>query len=150
MALLFAVLAGTSLGYAFERGDMCFHSTLRGLFRTPKQLDLFRAYIVILLVATPLVSGMKALGWITPWIPPFAWKANIVGGVIFGVGMVVASSCITGLFYKLGHGMLGTLVGDNVFTLVGEDVTPAPYNQPPFLPSGDTASDNVTVTATAP
>jgi uncharacterized membrane protein YedE/YeeE len=111
MLIIFAILAGTSLGYALERGDMCFHSTLRGLFRTPKQLDLFRAYIVMLLVATPLVSAMKALGWITPWIPPFAWQANLVGGVIFGVGMVVASSCITGLFYKLGHGMLGTLLG---------------------------------------
>ena len=28
----------------------------------------------------------------------------------FGAGMVVASTCVTGLFYKLGHGMLGTLV----------------------------------------
>ncbi len=46
--------------------------------------------------------------------------------------------------------LLGTLVGDNVFILVGEDVTPAPYNQPPFLPSGDTDSDSITVTATAP
>ncbi|MBT3712964.1 MAG: YeeE/YedE family protein, partial [Anaerolineae bacterium] len=46
-----------------------------------------------------------------PWIPPFAWGANIFGGLIFGVGMVVASSCVTGLFFKLGHGMLGTLVG---------------------------------------
>ena len=45
---------------------------------------------------------------------------------------------------------LGTLVGDNVFTLVGEDVTPAPYNQPPFQPSGDTDSDSMTVAASAP
>jgi len=53
----------------------------------------------------------RSLGWIDPWIPPFPWLANIVGGLIFGVGMVVASSCITGFFYKLGHGMLGILVG---------------------------------------
>ena len=33
---------------------------------------------------------------------------------------------------------LGTVVGDNTFTLIGEDVTPAPYNQPPYSPSGDT------------
>ncbi len=45
---------------------------------------------------------------------------------------------------------LGTLVGSNVFTIVGEDVTPAPYNQPPFAPSGDTATDDCTVTASAP
>ncbi len=46
MPLLFALIAGTTLGYAFERGDMCFHSTLRGLFRRPRQLDLFRAYLL--------------------------------------------------------------------------------------------------------
>ncbi len=111
MPVILAILSGTSLGYAFERGDMCFHSTLRGLFRTPKQLDLFRAYILTLLIATPLVYGLQVLGWIDPWIPPFTWQANIIGGLIFGVGMVIASSCITGFFYKLGHGMLGVLVG---------------------------------------
>ncbi|NJN82902.1 MAG: YeeE/YedE family protein, partial [Caldilineaceae bacterium] len=41
----------------------------------------------------------------------FAWPANVLGGLIFGVGMVVASSCITGFFYKLGHGMLAVLIG---------------------------------------
>ena len=30
---------------------------------------------------------------------------------MIGVGMVVASSCVSGLFYKLGSGMLGTLAG---------------------------------------
>ena len=111
MPIFLAFLSGSSLGYAFERGDMCFHSTLRGIFRTPKQLDLFRAYILALLVATPLIYLMRVLGWINPWIPPFVLGANIIGGLIFGIGMVVASSCITGLFYKIGHGMLGGLVG---------------------------------------
>jgi uncharacterized membrane protein YedE/YeeE len=110
MTVILAILSGLGLGYIVERGDLCFHSTLRGLVRVPRQFDLFRAYLLALLIATPLISGMRALGWIEPWIPPFAWSANIVGGVIFGVGMVVAASCITGLFYKLGHGMLGTLV----------------------------------------
>jgi len=45
---------------------------------------------------------------------------------------------------------LASLVGSNVFTITGVDVTPAPYNQPPFAPSGDTDTDSVTITATAP
>jgi len=108
--IILAIVNGLGLGYIIERGDLCFHSTLRGLVRQPRQLALFRAYLLTLLIATPLVWTMISLGWITPWIPPFTWPANIVGGVIFGIGMVVASTCITGLFYKLGHGMLGTLV----------------------------------------
>jgi uncharacterized membrane protein YedE/YeeE len=111
MGILLAFMTGAGLGYVIERGDFCFHSTLRGLVSVPRQLDLFRAYLLALLVAVPLVNGLIAVGWIEPWIPPFAWQANISGGLIFGVGMVVAATCITGLFYKLGHGMLGTLVG---------------------------------------
>ncbi len=45
---------------------------------------------------------------------------------------------------------LGSLVGQNQFTLVAVDVTPVPYNQPPYSPAGDVASDQCTVTATAP
>ena len=111
MSILLAIITGSSLGYALERGDFCFHSTLRNLFQKPKNTDLLRAYILTLLIATPAVHSMRSFGWIDPWIPPFAWQANIFGGLIFGAGMVVAASCITGLFYKLGHGMLGTLVG---------------------------------------
>ncbi|MFZ0548464.1 MAG: YeeE/YedE family protein [Candidatus Promineifilaceae bacterium] len=111
MAIILAVICGVGLGYIIERGDFCFHSTLRGLVRKPPELDLFRAYLLTLLVAVPLVQGMRLLGWIDPWIPPFNLQANLLGGTLFGVGMVTASSCITGLFYKLGHGMLGALVG---------------------------------------
>lgn len=110
VTIALAVLAGLGLGYIIERGDFCFHSTLRGLVRRPLQVDLFRAYLVTLLVATPLVQGFIALGWIEPWMAPWAWQANLVGGLIFGVGMVVAQTCVTGMFYKLGHGMLGALM----------------------------------------
>jgi hypothetical protein len=45
---------------------------------------------------------------------------------------------------------MGSLVGANVFTLHVEDVTPPPYNQPPYPASGDTASDGCTIYAVAP
>ena len=45
---------------------------------------------------------------------------------------------------------LGSVLGDNTFSLVAEDVTPAPYNQPPYAPAGDTDSAQCVVTAAAP
>jgi len=45
---------------------------------------------------------------------------------------------------------LGSLIGDNVFLLTAEDVTPAPYNQPPYPAAGDTDTAGCTVTAAAP
>jgi len=122
MGIVLAIFAGVGVGYILERGDFCFHSTWRGFARRPRQLDLFRAYLFTLLISVPLVRGMMALGWIAPWVPPFAWRANVVGGLIFGFGMVAASSCITGLFYKLGHGMMGVLVG-LVFWALGDVLT---------------------------
>jgi len=69
------------------------------------------------------------------------WRAgwtNLSSGEVFST------------FWNQSLPALGSLVGSNVFTLFGEDVTPAPYNQPPFAPSGDTDSDACTVTATSP
>ncbi|MDX1418159.1 MAG: YeeE/YedE thiosulfate transporter family protein [Candidatus Promineifilaceae bacterium] len=111
MGLILAIIAGLGIGFIFERGDFCFHSTWRGFTRRPRRLDLFRAYMVTMLIAIPLVQGMIYLGWIDPWIPPFAWQANLIGGFVFGTGMVIGATCITGLFYKLGHGMVGVLIG---------------------------------------
>ena len=53
-------------------------------------------------------------------------------------------------FWNQSLPALGSLVGNNVFTIIGADVTPAPYNQPPFAPAGDTDNDACTVVATSP
>jgi len=44
----------------------------------------------------------------------------------------------------------GSSTGANVAVLVVEDVTPAPYNLPPYPPAGDTATASCTVTGIAP
>lgn len=108
--LLLAIALGLALGYVLQRGDMCFHSLWRRLTGRPTETSLFRAYLLLLLIATPIVQGLIALGYINPYIPPLVWQANLVGGLLFGIGMVVASTCITGMFYKLGHGMIGMLL----------------------------------------
>jgi len=41
---------------------------------------------------------------------------------------------------------LGSLIGDNIFTLEVEDVTPAPWNQPPYPASGSQATGECMVT----
>jgi len=44
----------------------------------------------------------------------------------------------------------GSFIGTTVAVLVAEDVTPSPYNQPPYPPSGDTGTDSCTLTGIAP
>jgi hypothetical protein len=45
---------------------------------------------------------------------------------------------------------MAKLVGLNVFRLAVQDVTPSPYNQPPYPPAGETDIDDCTMTAQAP
>lgn len=45
---------------------------------------------------------------------------------------------------------LGSMIGANRFTLTAEDITPAPYNQPPYPAAGYQATDACTVTGVAP
>jgi len=45
---------------------------------------------------------------------------------------------------------LPSMVGDTVFELVAQDVTAAPYNQPPYPPAGSVAAADCTVTGVAP
>ena len=70
-----------------------------------------------------------------------SWKAGYTN-------VAAGSSYITAWNQNLPA--LGTLVGDNLFELVAEDVTPSPYNQPPYPMSGDTDTDSCLVTGVAP
>jgi len=45
---------------------------------------------------------------------------------------------------------ISKVIGDNTFTLYGYDVTPSPFNQPPYAPAGDTDNNNCVVTGMAP
>jgi hypothetical protein len=45
---------------------------------------------------------------------------------------------------------LGSVIGENLFLMLAEDVTPAPYNQPPYPPAGDTDTAYCTVTGVSP
>lgn len=110
MTILLAVFAGGALGFVLARGDFCFHSTWRRLFGDPAETSLVRAYVVLLVVSTPIVQIFLATDVIDPFIPGFAPGAAIGGGLLFGAGMVVAKTCISGMFYKLGAGMVGMTV----------------------------------------
>ena len=65
----------------------------------------------------------------------FVPVANIVGGLVIGVGMVVAITCVSGLFYKLGSGMAGAIVGLGGW-IVGELVARRVHLPGPSVLSG--------------
>jgi hypothetical protein len=40
---------------------------------------------------------------------PLVWGANLLGSFVFGVGMVIAGGCASGVTYRTGEGMVGAL-----------------------------------------
>jgi probable HAF family extracellular repeat protein len=60
-----------------------------------------------------------------------SWKS---GQVVLGAG----NSYTTTFNQRLPYA--GALIGTNSFTLIAEDTTSSPYNQPPYPPAGDTGT----------
>lgn len=112
-------LAGLVFGYVLARSNMCFHSAWRGLYE--RRYALAKAWALSIAIGTVGLALVFSFG---PWNGlnrglPFRPVDNIVGGIVFGIGLVVAATCASGLFYKLGSGMLGAAFG-LVFWAFGE------------------------------
>lgn len=99
------------MGYVLQRGQLCFHAAWSGLLQ--RSYGLARAWLLGVAVGVLGLTIVFALG---PWDQldqglAFRPVRNVVGGLTIGVGMVVALSCTSGLFFKLGGGMIGAAVG---------------------------------------
>lgn len=105
------LVAGALLGYVLQRSGLCFHS----MFATvgTGQTRLLRGWMVGVAIAGVLLSlvYLTSAGDGLNTGLPFRPVGNVLGGLIIGIGMAVARSCSSGLFYKLGAGMLGASVG---------------------------------------
>jgi len=106
----FSVLAGFAFGLLLQRSRFCFASAFRDLFLLRDRrvmLGVLAAlavgsvgYIVILQAQLPDPSRFLPP---TGHIAPAGWHL-LLGGLSFGVGMVLAGGCISGNLYRLGEG----------------------------------------------
>ena len=103
LVLGMAVLFGLLFGGLIERAQICFTSAARDLWTTGRTRA---AYGILLGMAVACVGtfGAIALG-ASPkifWMGPNA----ILGGVLFGIGIVVAGGCETGWMYRAMEGQV--------------------------------------------
>jgi thiosulfate/3-mercaptopyruvate sulfurtransferase len=94
-AMLAALLIGVAFGFALERAGFGSSRRLAGIFY-------FRDMAVLKVMFTAVVVAMlgllyaRGLGWISEeqlFFMPSIYGAQIVGGLVFGVGFVVAGWC---------------------------------------------------------
>ena len=103
------LLVGVLFGFALQRGRFCMNSAFRDII-LGRDFTLFKSLAVAILVSMIGFSIMAMTGIVTLAPKPLMWGANIVGGLLFGVGMVLAGGCASGITYRVGEGMMGALM----------------------------------------
>ena len=106
---LSAAITGGAFGYVIQRGGFCLMRALANLFLMG-DATLMRAYALALLVAMAGVQALSASGLVEVPVRPFHWLSNIVGGLVFGAGMVLAGGCSGSTWYRVGEGAVGAVV----------------------------------------
>jgi uncharacterized protein len=87
MGALLGFPVGLLLGAIIHRGDFCMHSAVREALAGRRGPQV-RAYLTALGFLLLTVNGLAAFGVLTLSLPEVIPAASIVGGVMFGVGMV--------------------------------------------------------------
>jgi len=107
--LLAGGLTGVLFGFVLQRGRFCMTSGFRDLYLT-RDATLFKAYVLSLAIQSTGIFALEAAGIIKLGSDPFQWLAAAVGGLIFGLSLVLAGGCASGTYYRIGEGMVGSLV----------------------------------------
>jgi uncharacterized membrane protein YedE/YeeE len=104
--LLFTgLIVGFAFGFVLQRGRFCMNSAFRDII-TLQDFTLLKSVGAALLVALVGFTSLSAAGVITLNPKTFFWGAHIIGGFFFGVGMVLAGGCASGITYRIGEGMV--------------------------------------------
>ncbi|OBW90905.1 hypothetical protein QV01_09360 [Gallibacterium genomosp. 3] len=124
----FAMLCGLGFGLLIERAQICFTSAFRDLFITGRT-TMLKAIIFGVMVGTIGVYSYIQIG-LTPkimWAGPNA----ILGGLLFGFGIVLAGGCETGWMYRAVEGQVhfmwvgfGNVIGSTLLAYWWDDLAP--------------------------
>lgn len=126
--ILFIICVNLSLGLAagfiMHRSDFCVAGMFRDFFLF-RQTIMLRSLLLLVVCSMILFDILRRLGLLPLY--PFPLLAspslmNIVGGLVFGIGMVLAGGCVVGTLYKMGSGSListiafiGLIVGSGLY-----------------------------------
>lgn len=109
---------GLLFGFALQRGRFCMNSAFRDIILL-KDYTLLKAVGVAILVEMIGFEVLALTGVVTLNPKPLFWGANIIGGFVFGIGMVLAGGCASGITYRVGEGMVGAMSAIVGFGLAG-------------------------------
>ena len=114
------VVLGFAIGFVMHRSRLCFARAFREPFMTAEG-DMTKAIILALAIAIPIASFLFQKQVIDPFsaIPASFWIGSLVGGVIFGIGMIFAGGCASGSLWRMGEGHLKLWIAMFFFAWMG-------------------------------
>lgn len=109
---------GLIAGFFMHRSDFCLAGAFRDLFLF-RSSHLMRPVVLTVAASALLFEFARTSGFLPYY--PFPWFAppslvNLIGGFVFGIGMVLTGGCVVGVLYKLGGGSL--LAGIGILGLI--------------------------------
>lgn len=115
------LLVGVLFGIILQRGRICFNSAYRDVLLF-KDNYLLKLYTFTVGLQAILFAIFAKLGVITLNPMPFNAIGNIIGAYIFGLGMVLAGGCASGVTYRSGEGMTTSWLTGLAFGLAASAV----------------------------
>ncbi|MGE4271913.1 MAG: YeeE/YedE thiosulfate transporter family protein [Desulfitobacterium sp.] len=119
LTMIFAV--SLAIGFTLQKSRFCFVSAFRDplLVGTTKLTEALILLLVISIVGFAIVFHLaNMLNYpLNLYVTPFGFH-TVIGGILFGLGMVMAGGCASGILMRVGEGfamqmiaLLGLLIG---------------------------------------
>ena len=107
--VLTAVPVGFLFGFFLQKGDLCGSSAFSEVLLMKDWQKIWGLWVCIV---TGMVgfAALDLLGWIALNPKPMIWANYVIGGLLFGIGMVLAGGCVSGCLFKSGAGNLNSMV----------------------------------------
>jgi uncharacterized membrane protein YedE/YeeE len=119
------LLVGIIFGVLLQRSRLCFNSAIRDVKMTKDNYLMKMAFLAIL-IETIGFQLVAQLGLIKLNPLPFIPLAQIIGGFLFGMGMVLAGGCASGITYRIGEGYVTAFVAAIFFGITAAAVRGGP------------------------
>src|SRR5699024_5882826 len=114
--ILTGLLIGAVLGIVMQRGRFCVTGMIRDIFLQRS----WRGFVALLVVISVHAVGLAALtttGVIAPDDSTFAPAAVVVGGFLFGLGIILAGGCASGTWYRSAEGLVSSWIALAMYAL---------------------------------
>ena len=123
-AALFGLVTGLVFGVAAQRSRFCLRAAVAE-FAEGRLGDRVAVWLLTFSTALVWVQGARALGLFDPsqariMAVPGSWSGAIMGGALFGVGMILAKGCSGRLLVLAATGNLRSVVSGLIFAVVAQ------------------------------